>query len=124
MCKGLNLPYILQENDKKNPTTDRNEGEISSQAFKTTRICCHILNWGRRDTAFPMDKWFIQHLQTTLVGTSWLLLLKPHLLTRQYESSDNNNNKADFCCWEIPARAKEVAGTYFSTLILNTQLGL
>lgn len=80
-------------------------------------------HWGRtRDTAFLIDKWFIQNFHTTVVGISWLLLLKPHLLTSWNESRDKK--KADFYCWEVPTLAKEVAGTCFSTLFLNTQLGL
>lgn len=46
-------------------------------------------HWGRtKDTAFLIDKWFIQDFHTTVVGISWLLLL-----TSWNESSDNKKKK-------------------------------
>lgn len=84
MCEALNLLYLLQENGKTPKTTDTSERKISSQGFETTKMCCHVLTEVQtRDTAFLIDKWFIQDFHTTVVRISWLLLLKPHFLTAE-----------------------------------------
>lgn len=85
-------------------------------------------HWGRtRDTAFLTDEWFVQGFHTTVAEISWLLLIKPPLLTSWSESMitmTRKKQRSRILLLVSPNTSKEAACACFSVLFVNTQLSL
>lgn len=92
MCEGLNLLYVLQNHHKKLPLVEMKERFLLKH-LKLQKCVVMFSLRQEKGHSLSTGQTVYSALANTVVGTSQLLLLKSHFLTRHYESSDSNNNK-------------------------------